>query len=313
MRKVHALLGVLALMTGASARAVDPPADEPETMHIGQPADERVTIPISIGGAGPWPFVIDTGAERTVISRDLADRLALARGETVTVLGMAGSAIADTVTLPQIGYGRSKVDDIEAPVLEAAHLGAAGLLGLDGLQSKRLLLDFRSGRMTITSSRNVALNGEAIVVEARRRKGQLILLDSDIDGMAVNIVLDTGTNISVGNMALLERLAAKKQVSQLAPASITSVTGSTLEGPAGIVDEVHMGRVTLSRLGVLFADAAPFTELGLQDKPALLLGINALRIFDRVAIDFGKARVDFLLPDLGAIERARFAATGGAG
>jgi len=280
-------------------------------MRIGDPADDRVTIPISIGGKGPWHFVIDTGAQRTVISRDLADRLALARGGTVTVLGMAGPAQAETVALPQLGYGQSKVDDIEAPVLEGRHLGAAGLLGLDGLQSKRLLLDFRTGRMQIGRSRKMTSAGDLIVVEARRRHGQLILLDSRINGVAVSVILDTGTNISVGNMALKRKLLAKKRAPALQLASLTSVTGGTLTGEVGLLDDLRMGQVTLRDLAVLFADAPPFAELGLQDRPALLLGINALRVFDRVAIDFGTAKVDFLLPDLGAIDRARFAAAGG--
>lgn len=319
MRKMHALLASVAMMMIAtSAMAGEPPPplpDETETVRLGEPMDDRVTIPISIDGKGPWHFIIDTGAQRTVISSTLADRLSLTRGKAVTVLGMTGPAQADTVALPQLGYGRSKVDDITAPVLEGEHLGAAGLLGLDGLQSKRLLLDFRTGKMQISGSRRAMPRDDSIVVEARRRRGQLILLDSHINGMVVSIILDTGTNVSVGNLALMNKLLAKKRAPRLTPASLTSVTGGTLTGLAGMVDSVRMGPVTLNNLAVMFADAAPFAELGLQDKPALLLGINALKIFDRVAIDFGTAKVDFLLPDLGSIERARYAAVkvGGAG
>jgi hypothetical protein len=69
-----------------------------------------------------------------------------------------------------------------------------------------------------------------------------------------------------------------------------------------------MGRVNLTEVPVLFADASPFAELGMRNKPALLLGISALRIFDRVAIDFGRGKVDFLLPDASAVEQLRFAA-----
>ena len=46
----------------------------------------------------------------------------------------------------------------------------------------------------------------------------------------------------------------------------------------------------------------------MQDKPALLLGISALRVFDRVAIDFGRGKVDFLLPDASALTPTRLAA-----
>ena len=69
-----------------------------------------------------------------------------------------------------------------------------------------------------------------------------------------------------------------------------------------------LGRVNLTEVPVIFADASPFAELGMQDKPALLLGISALRVFDRVAIDFARGKVDFLLPDASAITPTRLAA-----
>ncbi len=285
------------------------PTSPPAVVRTGPPAEDRVTIPIHIGGAGPWNFIIDTGSQRTVISRELANRLALPLRHPVTVLSMTDRLVTGTVALPALGFGDSQVRDIEAPVLDGGHLGAPGLLGLDSLQAKRVILDFRAGRMEISESRSrYSRDPDTIIVEARRRNGQLILLDSDVNGMKVNIVLDTGTNFSVANMALMDKLIRKKRAPLLEEATLTSVTGGTLVGRVGKIREVHLGRITLRDLPVLFADASPFAELGLADKPALLLGINALKGFDRVAIDFGRGKVDFLLPDMGFLERARFAA-----
>ena len=91
-------------------------------------------------------------------------------------------------------------------------------------------------------------------------------------------------------------------------ATLTSVTGGTLTGEVARIRSVTMGRVNLIEVPVIFADASPFAELGMQDKPALLLGISALRVFDRVAIDFGRGKVDFLLPDASALTPTRLAA-----
>jgi hypothetical protein len=54
--------------------------------------------------------------------------------------------------------------------------------------------------------------------------------------------------------------------------------------------------VDIANLPVAFADAAPFKHFGLTDKPALLLGMDALRLFRRVKIDFPNREVRFLLP-----------------
>lgn len=312
MGRIRAALGIAMAMACppllAQNRALDPD-DPPAVVRTVATVDNRLTIPIHIDGKGPWNFIVDTGSQRTVIARDLAERLALPMGRQVTIVSMTGRTEVQTVAVPRLGFGKTLMDDIEAPVLEGEHLGAAGLLGLDGLHAKRLLLNFRTGRMEISSSKQAWRDPNAIIVEARRRKGQLILLDSDVNGAKVNIILDTGTTLSVGNMALMNRLMRRKKAPVLNLVTLTSVTGETLSGQFGHIDRVRMGRVTLKDIPLMFADAPPFAELDLKDKPALLLGINALKAFDRVAIDFGRGKVDFLLPDTGLLERTRLAAT----
>ncbi|BAI94871.1 hypothetical protein Sj15T_27810 [Sphingobium sp. TA15] len=314
MGRWRAALGIaIAIATSplaAQDRAALDPDDPPAVIRTIPSGDTRITIPIQIDGRGPWNFVVDTGSQRTVISRALAERLDLPLRERVTVISMTGRAEVDTVAVPRLGFGKTVVDDIEAPVLEGEHIGAAGLLGLDGLHAKRLLLNFRTGRMEISSSKRSWRDPNVIVVEARRRQGQLILLDSDVNGMQVSIILDTGTSISVGNMALMNKLVRKKKAPALELVTLTSVTGETLSGQAGLIDRVRMGQVMLKEMPVMFADAQPFAELGLHDKPALLLGIDALKVFDRVAIDFGRGKVDFLLPDTGLLDRKRLATAG---
>ncbi|WP_336968089.1 retroviral-like aspartic protease family protein [Sphingobium aromaticiconvertens] len=311
MRCVAAVAAFLAFWPGLLLAQEDAgldPDTPPAVVRTGPASDDRLTIPIRIGVQGTWNFVIDTGAQRTVISRDLAQRLALVEARRVTILSMTGRSDVGSVDLPPIAFGTTTIKDIEAPVLDGDHLGAPGLLGLDGLQSKRLLLNFRTGRMEISASnRRVRPESDAIIVEARRRNGQLILLDSTVEGSRVNIILDTGTNISVGNMALLAKLTKKGRAPATTPASLTSVTGGVLIGQIAILRTVKMGGATLVDLPVLFAEASPFEELDLHDRPALLLGINALKVFDRVAIDFGRGKVDFMIPDQGSLAGAQLA------
>lgn len=303
-----AVIAFLSFAAPALAQDPPPPPDDPPSVVRTLPQDDRMTIPIHIGGKGPWNFIIDTGSQRTVLSRDLAERLVLPTLEMVTVIGMAGKAQTRTVAVPQLRYGSVTVDGIEAPVLEAAHLGAPGLLGLDSLHARRLLIDFRAGRMEISNSRRTLRDPNAIIVEARRRKGQLILLHSDVNGTKVNIILDTGTHLSVGNLALMNKLSQRKRAPTLAPVTLLSVTGEVLSGLLGHLQQIRMGPILLRNLRVMFADAPPFAELGLQDKPSLLLGMDALQSFDRIAIDFGRGKVDFLMHGDSALDHQQLAA-----
>ena len=308
MRKPYLVpaLAMLIICPPAAAQPV-PAADPPTVFRTISAIDDRVSIPIHIDGRGPWNFIIDTGSQRTVISRNLADHLALPSRRQVTIVSMAGRSTARTVAVPHLGYGKETVDDIEAPVLEGDHLGAAGLLGLDSLHAKRLLLNFRTGRMEIGASRRAWRDPDAIIVEAKRRKGQLILLHSDANGLKVNIILDTGTQLSVGNFALRDKLIRKKRAPAMSEVSLISVTGDRLTGQLGRIGKIRMGPIALTDLPVMFADAQPFRELGLSDKPTLLLGIQALKMFDRVAIDFGRGKIDFLMPDASAVGQQHLA------
>jgi hypothetical protein len=53
----------------------------------------------------------------------------------------------------------------------------------------------------------------------------------------------------------------------------------------------------IRNVSIAFIDAPPFRALGLDKKPAILLGMRELRVFPRIAIDFPTRRVLFQLPD----------------
>src|ERR1700679_3734324 len=57
----------------------------------------RMTGPVMINGAGPFPFVADTGANQSVISIELATQLALPAGDSQALNGVAG--VQDTPTV----------------------------------------------------------------------------------------------------------------------------------------------------------------------------------------------------------------------
>lgn len=292
--------GVLAQAAAPASEALaiaDPAAS---LIATGEDRARRITLPIHIDGKGPFDFVVDTGAERTVISRELAGKLALAPDAPVRINSITGIAQVNTVTIPRLSYGHGIMPPVQAPVLEAAHLGAAGLLGLDGLESKRLVIDFRRQTMAISNSGERIEDfddGDAIVVRARRRFGQLILVDSQANGEKIHVILDTGTDQSIGNLALLHKLTRKRKLDGLRPIEITGVTGQKAMGGWNVIDTVRIGGFNINNLAVVFMDASPFRQLGLDDRPALLLGMDVLRRFDRVAIDFGWKKVHFLLPD----------------
>ncbi len=269
-----------------------------ETVALGA-IETRMTVPVSIGGAAPQPFIIDTGAERSVVSRQLAGQLGLAAGPQVRLTTMTGSAQVQTVVVPSLSVGPVRDGRaFNAPALEAAHLGGHGLLGIEQLRGHMVAIDFDRREMAVRPSRGtartrtVARDAEEIVVIARNRMGQLIVTEAQFEGHRVTVVLDTGSQISMGNLALQRRL---KRIALKGPIELTSVTGEKLTVNYHIAGQVQIGGVVMRGLPVAFADVPPFDHFGLSKEPALMLGMDALRAFRRVEIDFPARRVRFMM------------------
>tara|TARA_R110001606_G_scaffold30498_7_gene94365 strand:+ start:1329 stop:2303 length:975 start_codon:yes stop_codon:yes gene_type:complete len=279
----------------APGSVVDP---DGEIVDIDQDRAKRMTVPVSIEGKGPFSFVIDTGAERTVISRHIADRLALEGEDQAQLMSIAGTSMVDMVYVPRLTMGRKNYDGLISPVLAAQHIGADGILGLDGLQDQRILFDFVLNQIFIEDAEQQSSRprSDEIVVTAKRRSGQLIFTDATISGIKVNVIIDTGAQISIGNKALQKKL--RKRAKELGDDNLLiAVTGETLGVEFGRLREFRIGRARFASLLVAFADVPPFERFGLDNKPTLLMGMDLLRKFDQVAIDFPKRKIHFLIPN----------------
>jgi predicted aspartyl protease len=136
-----------------------------------------------------------------------------------------------------------------------------------------------------------------IVVEARRKNGRLILTDAVANGQAVTVVLDTGSEICVGNEALRKRLLGRNLVDGRETVQLQSVTGEIIAGDYMFVRKLQLGGITLENLAVVFVDAHTFKQLKLDKTPALLLGMNAFRAFKKVSIDFANRKFRVVVPE----------------
>lgn len=268
----------------------------------------RMTVQVQVNGSAAVPFVVDTGSERTVIANDLAKRLLLEAGPRLTLATISGRTEVNSFFIDRLTTSAVNVEGLEAPGLERANLGAYGLLGIDSLEDNRVLLDFAKQTMDVLPSPKgrgkSKLENGMIVVTAKRKAGRMIISSAKIDGMKVDIILDTGAQSSMGNDALRRKLRRRHRTIDYMPVELRSVTGSTLTGEYTQIQEIEVGGLTINDLPIIFFDNYAFTALKLNDRPAMLLGMDALQLFDRVMIDFGNRRVGFDLPS--GVERKSF-------
>lgn len=287
-------LALCASIAPSKAAEESAPATTQELVQLETDRHDRMTVPVTIGEHGPYDFLIDTGSERTVLSCKIATAMGLAISGNAVIVGVAGSIPVEVVDLDELTFGRRTYYGINAPLLEDEHIGADGIVGLDSLQQQRVVFDFAKNHMYVDeSAKRTSLKGFAIVVQARRRSGQLIMTNASVDGVPTDIVIDTGSDGSIGNLALQKALSRSRNPKTT---SLYSVTGQIVSADLGFARMVDIDGMRLHNTVLAYADAPAFHRLGLVKRPALLMGMTQLRMFRRVAIDFAARRVLFDVP-----------------
>jgi predicted aspartyl protease len=283
-----------------------PPAVIDDTLNIGgeditaRKNRSRMTVEVRINGAGPYRFLVDSGADSSVVGQRIARDLQLKAGKPVILNGMTGTALVDRVLVDELSLGMSTIRDLEIPALREQDLGGDGLIGIDALVQQRLMMDFEKRIIKAEDAREPAklLDGE-IVVKARRRRGQLILTQVRAAGVPIEAVVDTGSEITIGNLALRDKLIRGNR-DKFVTVEATGVTGITMELQIARVGEIRLGSVTLRNVPIAFADVPPFRVFGINEEPALLLGTDLLETFRRVSLDFRARKVRFQLRKCGS-------------
>lgn len=278
-----------------------PPAVIDDKLVIGgedikaRQTETRMTVAVHVNGRGPYHFLVDSGADTSAVGLRIARDLQLPVGTPVVLHGMTASAEVDRVLVNELSLGQSSIHNLEVPALREGDIGGDGMIGIDALGNQRLMMDFESRVIKAEDARKPAkLMGDEIVVTARRRSGQLILTQVMAGGLPVEAVVDTGSEITIGNLALRDRLIRGNR-DKFVTIPVTGVTGVTVNLQLAKVDELRLGSVTLRDVPIAFAEVPPFALFGLSQEPALLLGTDLLETFRRVSLDFRARKVRFQL------------------
>jgi hypothetical protein len=255
----------------------------------------RMTAPIRVNGRGPFPFVVDTGSNQTVISRELAAELGLPLGDPEPLNGVAGVRLAPTARA-RLDVGPRRHRDAPLSILAGADIGGAGLLGLEDLDGQVVTLDFRGHALRIDPGRRSVNDPTSVAITAYRRNGQLTLVDADLAGLHVTAFLDSGAQNTIGNMALRSLVRARDPMSPWLPTPIVSATGQTIDAEIANLPRLRVGTLNMPNWPVAFADLHTFQMWKLVDRPAILLGVDVLSRFESVSLDFMRDEVRFRLP-----------------
>ncbi|HKP34425.1 MAG TPA: aspartyl protease family protein [Sphingomicrobium sp.] len=283
-----------------------PPAVIDNSLAIGgddinaRKVETRMTVEVRVNGRGPYHFVVDSGADTSAVGLGIARDLQLPLGTPVILNNMTDRNIVDRVKLASLAFGPSTIRNLEVPALREEHLGGDGMIGIDALVRQRLMIDYENRSIKVEDARKpLPRLTDAIVITARLQRGQLILTEVKMGGLSLEAVIDTGSEITIGNLALRDKLV--RRLNKDWTVSATGVTGKTVDLQLGNIRLLKIGSISLGNVPIAFADVPPFRVFGLQDRPALLLGTDILEAFRRVQLDFAARKVRFQLRRCGTV------------
>lgn len=304
----RAAAGMLALAGAVSSAAralaqpaATPPTDDPPTeVTTGRDPFEHMLAPVTINGQGPFQFLMDTGANTSCISHDLAQKLMLADTTPARIHTVVGVKERPGVMIDRLQVGDRNRKAVRAATLPLIN-GIDGVLGVDWLDGQRLELGFKKRNISIARSLPETSRDNSVVVPARRRLGQLTIVDADLNGHSINAMIDTGSQASLCNDALREMAAAMDRragrTDQYPPVRMETLAGEGFSGEMFFLPFLRLGGLQMGNVPVVYSNQHVFDVWGLKGKPAVMLGMDLLTQFDLVALDFGRSQVRFDLSE----------------
>jgi len=257
----------------------------------------RIVAPVYINGQGPFLFMLDTGANRTVLSGDAVERLGLTIEDgTVAVQGVNGRGLAPTVTIERLDAGELKFANVELPVLAGPVLDRIdGILGMDGLVDKKVTADFVRDRITIVASRGRRAPLNRIVVRGTLISGQLMMIEGRVGRVPVKAIIDTGGAHTLGNPALQRALATQRNRGDITlTTSVIDANDRLKYGEISASPTISLGDATIRNTVITYGDFDIFRVWGLEEEPALLIGMDVLGTLAEFAIDYRRHELQLL-------------------
>jgi hypothetical protein len=249
----------------------------------------RIWAPVMINGHGPFRLVLDSGASHSGVTLAVAQALGLPLDQSPPVLlrGVTGSAQVPTVRVDTFEVGDLIIDSPTVlPIIIDALGGAQGILGTNGLLERRIVVDFRHDMISIARSHQQRAQAGFLTIPFKLLRGQLLAVDARVGNVRTTIIIDTGGQVSIANLALRDALWRERQKMKATHGNIEGVTRDLQEGDTAPTPPIYLGDITLQDAGVTFGDMHIFEHWQLTREPTLLLGMDALGLFDTLIIDY---------------------------
>jgi len=158
--------------------------------------DYMIVIPVTVNGAGPYEFLLDTGSNTTFVNAEFARALRLRPIDRVELVTVAGSQVVPRARLESVSVGAKSAPKLEALFSDLREARAirpeiCGILGQNFLSQFNYLINYRERRIEFEDGVELekSLCGERTPIELREGRA----LISSAGRERLQLVFDSGT------------------------------------------------------------------------------------------------------------------------
>ncbi len=238
-----------------------------------------IVVRVAVQGAGAYEFLLDTGANTSLVTPEFARQLKLQALDRIELVTVAGAQAIPRAKLPRLTLGSKTVTEVEVLVSElaavrAAHPSISGVLGQNVLTQFNYLVDFPRRRLELEEEAEIEQKLCGTPVPMQLHEGRALVTVQN----RWRFVLDSGIAMlsffnATERMKDLEFTEAK-----LRPMKATSDLGSRTVWH-GQLRSFVIGQEMFRALPVALFEMQTAAEGRLED------GLLPLRLFDTIYIN----------------------------
>jgi hypothetical protein len=317
-RRLRALTAACAALAVASSLADDVPPPPASTANSGQDAPlpdvvveapepryvaptrrdriGRIWAPVLINDQGPFRLVLDTGASNSAVIAPVAAALGLPLNtdQVVMLRGVTGAREVPTISIDSLVVGDLELRSKRLPIVIDALGGAEGVLGTEGLQDKRIFIDFRHDKITIFRSHAERAPPGFVTIPISIVNGLLLVADIRIGPLRAKAIIDTGGQGTLANLPMRDALATRLRPEDVRADEITGATLDVQRGDRIIMPPIKIGDLTIRGAHITVGDMYIFQHWKMTREPALLIGMDVLGLLDTLIIDYRRHELQVL-------------------
>jgi hypothetical protein len=248
----------------------------------------RIWAPVMLNDQGPFRLVLDTGSNHSAVMESVAVKLGipLTTEHLVLLRGVTGSRTVPTIPIDSLVVGDLQLRSKRLPIVADALGGAEGVLGNDGLQDKRIVIDFRHDMITIFRSHSQRAPPGFLTVPIKIVRGLLLVAEVRVGSMRAKAIIDTGGQTTIANAAFRDALLRRVPPMDVLADEITGATLDVQRGDRVLTPPMSIGDIVIRQAHITVGDLYIFQYWKMTREPALLLGMDVLGLFDTLIIDY---------------------------